>query len=394
MRVLLATIGSRGDVQPIVALALHLRAIGHSARICAPPNFGDWVEGFGVPFVPLGHDLTQGPQYVPGGARASVAAHFAALREAAADCDAIVGCAVMQIAARSVAELRGIPYFYASYAPVTLPSPHHLPVPVSEQPGSGTDDRRAQWDHDAQWWNDTWRDGLNEQRAAVGLPAVSDVRSHVLTDRPLLAADPLLAPWATTSELSVVQTGAWLTTDKEPLPPEVEAFLDGGEPPIYFGFGSMRVALALGPTMVAAAGALGYRAIVMRGWARLTTPPSPSWLPVEEINHQALFPRVAAVVHHGGSGTTTAAARAGVPQVAIPHHYDQYYYAERVAALGIGTAHSSTEPTVDSLSEALGRVLCPAVVAEARSFAGRVRTDGTEVAAAVILGGRDELAPA
>jgi vancomycin aglycone glucosyltransferase len=387
MRVLLATIGSRGDVQPMVALALHLREVGHSPRICAPPNFGDWVQGFGVPFVPLGHDLTSGPQYVPGGAKTTVAVQFAALRAAAAECDVIVGCAVMQIAARSIAEMRGIPYFYASYAPVTLPSEHHRPVPTYEQTGPGGNDCRAQWDRDAQWWNDTWRDALNTQRADVGLPAVSDVRGHVLTDRPLLAADPLLAPWTPTSELSVVQTGAWLMTDREPLPPKVESFLDDGEPPIYFGFGSMRVALALGPTVVAAAAALGYRAIVLRGWARLTTPPSPNWLPVEEINHQTLFPRVAAVVHHGGSGTTTAAARAGIPQVVIPHHYDQYYYAERVAALGIGTAHSSTEPTVDSLTGALERVLCPAVAAEAKSVAGRVRTDGTAVTAGVIVGG-------
>ena len=78
-----------------------------------------------------------------------------------------------------------------------------------------------------------------------------------------------------------------------------------------------------------------------RGWADLSLVDNePDCLAIGEVNQQALFKRVAAVVHHGGAGTTTAAALAGAPQVVIPQHYDQHYWAQRVHQLGIGTAHA------------------------------------------------------
>ena len=101
MRVLLSTVGSRGDVQPMVALALHLRETGHDACLCAPPGFEELIRGLGLEdldYFPIGHDLRLGPRKVEGGPPATVAAQFAVLREAAAGCDVIVGCAAMQIA--------------------------------------------------------------------------------------------------------------------------------------------------------------------------------------------------------------------------------------------------------------------------------------------------------
>jgi vancomycin aglycone glucosyltransferase len=386
VRVLLSTIGSRGDVQPLMALALQLRELGHVAVVCAPPGYGELLHGFGLTYFPLGHDLRQGPRKVPGGAAATAAAQFAALRTAAAGCDAIVGAAAMQIAARSTAEMFEIPYFYAAYAPVALPSTAHSPPPVHGPPRPEGVDNRSMWDADAQWWNDTWRAGLNAQRAAIGLDPVSDVRRYMITDRPLLAADPTLAPWPLPSELEVVQTGAWLMPDNRPFSAELETFLDGGEPPILFGFGSMRTARAPASTLIAAARALGYRAIILRGWAGLSASDGAAdWLSLGETNLQALLPRVAAIVHHGGSGTTTQAMRAGVPQVVVPHEFDQPYYAERVAALGIGTRHAALEPTAHSLAEALDRILTPSFTARAQTLASAVRTDGTSVAAREIL---------
>jgi vancomycin aglycone glucosyltransferase len=99
------------------------------------------------------------------------------------------------------------------------------------------------------------------------------------------------------------------------------------------------------------------------------------------VNHQALFPRVAAVVHHGGAGTTTAAARAGAPQVVVPQLYDQHYWAGRIHALGIGTAHAPGTPNTDSLTRALERTLQPDVAARARAIALTVRGDGARAAA-------------
>jgi vancomycin aglycone glucosyltransferase len=387
MRVLLSTIGSRGDVQPMVALALHLRELGHDASVCAPPGYDELLDGFGMAYFPVGHDLRLGPRKVSGGAAGTVAAQFAALRRAAADCDVIVGCAAMQIAGPSIAQMFKIPYVYAAYAPVALPSTRHSPPLVLGRPRPEGADNRSMWDMDAHWWNHIWREGLNAERAAIGLDPVNDVRSYVITEHPLLAADPTLAPWPSPSELNVVQTGAWLMPDRRPLSAELEAFLDAGMPPILFGFGSMRAPRAPASTLIAAARALGYRAIVLRGWAGLApSDDSADWLSVGETNLQALLPRVAAIVHHGGSGTTTQAMRAGIPQVVVPHEFDQPYYAERVTALGIGSPHAASEPTAESLAEALDRILTPPVATRAQTLATAVRTDGTSVAAREILG--------
>ena len=205
MRVLLSTVGSRGDVQPLVALALELRELGHDASVCAPPGYDELLDGFGLAYFPVGHDLRLGPRKVPGGAAATVAAQFGVLRTAAADCDAVVGAAAMQIASRSIAQMFDIPYVYVAYAPVALPSTRHSPPPVHGPPRPEGVDNRTMWDVDAQWWNDTWRAGLNAERAAIGLDPVNDVRSYVITDRPLLAADPTLAPWP--SELGPSERG-------------------------------------------------------------------------------------------------------------------------------------------------------------------------------------------
>ncbi len=110
--------------------------------------------------------------------------------------------------------------------------------------------------------------------------------------------------------------------------------------------------------MIQSARALGRRAIVSRGWADLSlVDDAPDCLAIGEVNLQALFKRVAAVVHHGGAGTTTSAALAGAPQVVIPQKYDQHYWARRIQQLGIGTAHAPGTPTADSLTNALEHTL-------------------------------------
>jgi vancomycin aglycone glucosyltransferase len=102
----------------------------------------------------------------------------------------------------------------------------------------------------------------------------------------------------------------------------------------------------------------------------------------------AVDDRVAAVVHHGGAGTTTAAALSGVPQVVIPQHYDQHYWAQRIRH--VGTAHAPGAPTPDSLTEALESALHRDVAVRARSIATAVRRDGAHMAAQrLISGGRE-----
>jgi vancomycin aglycone glucosyltransferase len=291
-----------------------------------------------------------------------------------------------------VAERLGIPYVFAAYCPAVLPSAHHAPPvlgALGDTPTPAMADYSELWAKDARRWNDTWRPLLNARRATLGLAPVDDVRSYVLTDRPWLAADQTLGPWPDPADDSVFQTGAWILPDDRPLSSELETFLDAGEPPVYFGFGSIRASGAdLSRVMIESARALGRRAILSRGWAELSLPDdAPDCLVIGEANLQALFTRVAAVVHHGGAGTTTVAARAGAPQVVIPQMYDQHYWARRVQQLGVGTAHASGAPTADSLTSALGHALRPDVAARARSIAAEVRSDGARVAARHLIAG-------
>lgn len=151
---------------------------------------------------------------------------------------------------------------------------------------------------------------------------------------------------------------------------------------MHFGFGSVRAPEDLSKTMIETARALGRRAIVLRGWADLSLVDNErDCLSIGDVNQQELFKLVAAVVHHGGAGTTTAATGAGAPQFVIPQHHDQFYFAQRINDLGIGSAHPPIVQTTDSLTSALTHALEPGVAARAQSIATTVRRDGAQAAA-------------
>lgn len=136
MKILLSTIGSRGEVQPLLALALELRELGHDATLCAPPNFKDWVESYGLRCVPIGPDV------------------------------------------RALAS-----------AGVKSPAHRAPAAPSRERRG-----HRLLWKQDARSFNDVFLAALNDGREKCGLEPVVDVRSHVFADGPWLCADPVLAP--------------------------------------------------------------------------------------------------------------------------------------------------------------------------------------------------------
>ena len=364
-----------------------------------PPEFCDWIDSLGIPVTAIGHGLRKpaasslpatpaplSPERRRQLMEATVAAQFETIAEAAQGCDIIVTATALQIAARSVAEKMGIPYVFTAYCPTVLPSSHHAPPPLPpvlrQMRASAAADNRELWARDAECFNDLFGSALNSHRASIGLAAVSDAHSYIFTARPWLAADPSLAPWPDPGDGKVIQTGAWILADDRPLPSGLETFLETGEPPVYFGFGSMRVPQDFSRVMIRTARALGRRAIVSRGWANLSLLDNePNCLAIGEVNQQALFKRVAVVVHHGGAGTTTAAAFAGAPQVVIPQIYDQHYWAQRIHHLGIGTQHAPGTPTTDSLRGALEHSLQPRVAARAQSIATTMRHDGARAAA-------------
>jgi vancomycin aglycone glucosyltransferase len=398
MRVLLSTWGSRGDVEPIVGLAVQLQALGAEVRVCAPPDFEALLARVGVPMVPHGRsvrELVHGerpstPADAPRVAAELVAAHFETVAPAAEGCDALVASGLMPAGQRTIAEMLGIPYVLVTLHPCPLPSPHHSPLPRPGKPfPPGVTDNRVLWEVDADRVQALYGAPLNAHRASLGLPPVDNVRDHVFTDHPWLAADPVLAPWPGSPDLDVVQTGAWILQDERPLPADLQAFLEAGTPPVYVSMGSVRAPADVARVAIEAIRAHGCRVVVGRGWADLAViDDRDDCFTAGQVNHQALFGRVAAVVHHGGAGTTTTATMAGVPQVVVPQIADQPYWAGRVADLGIGAAHDGPTPTVESLLAALSIALTPETRARATAVAGMIRTDGTTLAAKLLLDGQ------
>ncbi|OBB98469.1 glycosyltransferase [Mycobacterium sp. 852002-40037_SCH5390672] len=400
MRVLLSAYDSRGGVEPLAALAVQLRALGVDARVSAPPDaeFVELLAGVGVPLLPFGDSLrAMKTGALPSEADlrrhldALIAVQFDNVAAAADGCDALVvaGFPPAAAAARSATERLGIHYVYVSYQPTILPSPHHPPPGYSNgRFPPGMVDNRVLWQLDGRHMQEVFGATLNGHRAALGLPPLDSLRDYALTESPWLATDPVLDPWQQPGDLEVVQTGAWLLRDERALPADLVAFLDAGAPPVYVGFGSMPMRLSrdVAGAAIAAVRAQGHRALVSRGWAGLDPIDDlDDCFAVGEVNHQALFGRVAAVVHHGGAGTTTAAARAGAPQVVVPQGADQPYWASRVRDLGVGAAHDGPAPTTESLSAALKTVLTERTRARAGAVAATIRADGATVAAKLLV---------
>jgi vancomycin aglycone glucosyltransferase len=395
MKVFLSSIGSRGDVQPLLALARELRSLGQTWVFCIAPTFKEWVESHGFACVPVGPDLRPRPRQGGGPAKWPSRSQIRKglpdwIREllrvsvlAAQGCDLVLVANAIQVAGRSIAEHLKIPYVYVTYCAGTLPSPNHPPPMVVPQ-------RLPRWINGLLWMASQrlrgriFRDGLNEGRLELGLPPVDDVTGHVTTERPWVACDASLGP---SDRVGCVQTGAWLLRGEAPLPDDLERFLDRGDPPVYCGLGSMMATPDTARALVSAVRSSGRRVLLSRGWADLRpSGEGDDCISVGDVDHARLFPRVAAVVHHGGAGTTTAAALAGRPQVVVPHNYDQFYWAERVRSLGIGArGPGSSRITAGKLASALEAALGPAVAEKARAFAPRMETRGALAAAERIV---------
>lgn len=351
MRIALTAEGSRGDVHPLLDLGSALVRHGHEVRLCAPPDFRADAEVCGLPFHAIGRPVRpwlaeHAADVVAGGRRAfSAASEFLAstlehqfrdLPDALGDAELLVGAGV-SIAAPSVAERAGIPYRYLVYCPALLPSAEHPPMlfPVAQL-------RRPL--NRVAWWvaeaalNALVRRALNRARSGLGLAPIRDAARHMLGERPLVAADPLLAPVPLDCPLDARSIGCLHAGRVEPLPGKLEQFLAEGEPPVFIGFGSMTDPDPAATTrlLLDAIEALGCRALIQEGWAGLGSVAMPPGVArIGTCSHAALFPRCAAIVHHGGAGTTTAAARAGVPQLVVAHLADQFYWGRRTAELGL-----------------------------------------------------------
>lgn len=341
-------------MQPLLGLAVALRRRGHEVRVAAPPNFAAWTARLGLPFHSIGVDFHAFAQEQQDVARhplhairvvtqllqEQISVQFREMRDLMTGLDRVISTG-FQFAAPALAETRGIPFHFAAFAPGLLPSPRHAPslLPWADPPKLVF---RPSWWLLEQVFIRTLGPAVNRERAALGLGPVRSINIALMSPQVLLAVDPLLsAPLPDDVQLPFVQTGAWTLPSGEQLPADVEHFLADGPPPFFFGFGSVPNASPRETTrlFVDAVRSVGGRALISRGWANFGTEAlPPGFLAVEDLPHDRLFSRMAAVVHHGGAGTTQTAARAGVPQIVVPHGADQFYWAHRVETLGLGGA--------------------------------------------------------
>jgi UDP:flavonoid glycosyltransferase YjiC (YdhE family) len=349
MKVVLATYGSRGDMQPMIALAQALQAAGHDAPLAAPPENEHWVRESGCQFHPLGRDFkafmdTLGSPHTVKAVlamaefvRQGLRDQMEQLPDLAHDADVVLGCGLI-FATRTVADRFNLPFNFIAVCPQIMPSDEY-PSPLVKNHSLPV------WVKRLSWWATTKIDLfrmtriVNAERTKHGLAPVKDLYRHFIGGGVLVATDPPLGQVPSDVKQPYCQTGYLHMKQTGELDPALNDFLESGPPPVYVGFGSMSSDYPIKDTgiIVEAARRAGVRVVLSRGWAKLGgVDLGDDFFVVDTVPHQLLFPRIAAAVHHGGSGTTATAARLGVPQVVVPHAIDQYYWGRQVLRHRLG----------------------------------------------------------
>ncbi|WP_067802513.1 glycosyltransferase [Actinomadura formosensis] len=351
-RIVIFAAGSRGDIQPCVALGRALRARGDEVRLVASARYSPMAVAAGLELAPLtadpaeilesdaGQRLLAGgrnPVKFLGGFKRVIGPMAERLLAECADAckgaDLILG-PTLGFLPRHIGEHLGVPWALIHFQPSepTGAFPHPF-VPRS----LGSWGNRASFRAVDQIAWQLSRPFINPWREeSLGLPRLP-LRGR-RPDGPVLACfSPVVVPRPGDWGPNVHLTGYWFLDEDEWEPPgELAEFLAAGPAPVYVGFGSMvpKDGEATGRTVRAALELAGVRGVVQGDPASSDGRVHA----VRDVPHAWLFPRTAAVVHHGGAGTTAAGLRAGVPAVVCPFFGDQPYWGERVAALGAGPA--------------------------------------------------------
>lgn len=388
MRVGIVVSGSRGDVQPMLAVATGLRAAGHETIVCSSPDNEAWARALGLRFHAVGESLQGNRSLGEWGfrefdpfIRRQVGLQVRDLPRLLRGCDLLLASGLM-FGARAVAEHLRIPYRYVSFTPASFLG--------TTRDALGTRLVR----HAAELYADLrYGSALEEGRRALGLRPTRHVMKQLLGPGTIAATDPLLTVLPEGGRLLVSQTGYPILRQHVDLSEKVDRFLDAGPPPIYAGFGSMPVGdrARVGRLLVEAAERTAQRLVVSAGWSGIPDMArGASCLFVEDEPHDRLFTRVSAVIHHGGAGTVATAARAGVPQIVLPKAADQFLWRSTVVRLGLGPkAPMLRLASPASLARAITAVAStPAYRDRATQMAGRLADapDGVAMTVAEIVG--------
>lgn len=358
MHICIIAQGTRGDVQPMIALGHGLQAAGHHVSIIAGSNFEGWVRGHGIEFTPT-IDMEAVMQSERGVAwtessnnplkqlqimRALLTDYGAAMTHPinahARQADLMIASFVSEPFVQSVSEKSGTPYINAFLQPfratTTGPASLNALIPTGNSRLNrwmGLLGERMIWSIAA--------DTTNSLRAEIGLsPHTARTYSRRVRHHPTALGVsrhvvPPAADWGVTTEVC----GYWFLDEDWSPPANLVSFLNAGSPPVYIGFGSMssKDPQATLTVILEAARVAEVRVLIASGWGKVQAEnlPNNAFI-VPHAPHTWLFERVAAVVHHGGAGTTAAGLRAGKPTFIVPHMSDQPYWGRRVHELGAG----------------------------------------------------------
>jgi len=349
MKIVLATFGSRGDVQPIIALTLALQEAGHDVLLAGPPEKASWIKEMGCRFQPLGRDITavidgmENAHSIRAAARFfkflrdEINTQFDSVPLLISGADLVLGASLV-FSLSSIAEAMGIPYRFIAFTPQLLPSSHHPFVAFKHQDFPGWVNRVG-WNLAACMEKMNMTRLLNTHRRKIGLEPLESAWKHFLGKKVIIASDAEIACVPPDAAVSCVQTGYFHLAQPPRKSSELEAFLNTGPPPVYSGFGSMPKLdqEKLVPLVVKAARDNGLRVVISKFWDEYSDfSPSEDVFFIQKYPHLDLFPRMAAVIHHGGAGTTATTAISGVPQIIVPHILDQYYWGNRMHKSGLG----------------------------------------------------------
>jgi UDP:flavonoid glycosyltransferase YjiC (YdhE family) len=405
MRIAIIAFGSRGDVQPYIALGKGLAKAGHEVRLLTHEDFEVLARSHGVAFWPARGNvqsvvdneeiraLLEKGNFIALTARTAKEARRAALHWAE---DGLAACAGMELiiagigglfVGAALAEKLGLPLLQAYLAPFT---------PTRDFPSVLLAQSLSKLGATFNWMSHyltqqaIWQGARSGDRAArqqvLGLqsaPFWGPFHREALRTTPILYGfSPSVIPKPGDWGEKVHVTGYWFLD--EPLdweaPPKLVEFLQGDPKPLCIGFGSMssRNPEKTAEVVLEALERTQQRAVLLSGWGGLRKDDLPETVfMAESIPHSWLFPRISAVVHHGGAGTTAAGFQAGVPSIIIPFFADQPFWGQRAAALGVGTAPIPRKQlTVDLLAQAIQQgVTDQAMRRRAAQLGSRIRSE-------------------
>jgi vancomycin aglycone glucosyltransferase len=339
MKIACVILGTRGDVQPMVALATGLMKNGHEVLICAPPENEELARQNNCRYVAFGPGIKQlvkdKPEKQKGGVAIKISPkegkkltmdQMNLLPGIIKEADLVLGAGIV-VGVHTAADVLKAQYRLVAYYPIVL--------------GTTRDDpfkNRMMFGFGKSMVNLMMKGYMNKQRAKYGLPQIRDVWAHWMGDNVIVACDKELNPAREGVSFAFTQTGFLLLPSKSGLPDHVQDFLNSGKPPVYIGFGSNPITSAEKYSHIfeQVRDATNQRLIISKGWADLPGKNDRDILYVGDMPFELLFPKLAAIIYHGGTGTMAAVARAGIPQAAFPFMGDQFANQKQIVKLGLG----------------------------------------------------------